>query len=162
MRKLNAWLLSILMIFTLVGCHSQETFQKPVKFYYQAIDLSFDVDSTTILPETREGKDFSSLEDMLHAYFDGPEDQKLKSPFPSGVQLIRLQRSRQTLNLTLSDDIGRLSGLALTMACSCIALTALEFADVDAVCIQAETALLNGESSITLTRENLDLLDESK
>lgn len=162
MKRIAALVLSAFLLLSLWGCQEKETFQSPVAFYYQALDLDYEIQCTAIRSETRECADYTSMAEILRAYLQGPESQDLQNPFPAGLELISMQANGSTLYLTLSDQLGTLSGLELTMACSCLAMTCLELTDVTDVDIRTESQLLDGEKSITMNRDDLGLVDEAK
>ena len=162
MRKHIACFLAAFLLLSLCGCQEKSACISPVNFYYQAAEFSYDAAGTAISPEVREGKDHTSLDDALREYLQGPESASLKSPFPGGLQLLAAEIDGVTLHLTLSDQLSQLSGLALTMACSCLALTALELAQAEQVTIQAESKLLDGEKIITMDRDSLALVDSAQ
>lgn len=162
MKRIIAFILSFLLLPTLWGCQEKETFQTPVAFYYQAGELDYHVQCTAIRSEIREGAEYTSLAETVNVYLQGPESQDLQNPFPIGLRLVSAEIRDDTLYLTLSDHLGTLSGLPLTMACSCLVMTSLELTGVTNVNIRTENQLLDGEKSITINRENLGLLDEAK
>lgn len=161
MRKLAALILLSLMLFNLAGCGKEQQYKQPISFYYKTANLSYDAVCSTITPEIREGADLQSTQDILNLYFAGPNSDSMVSPFPADLTLISCQLDEDTLYLIVSDELAALSGIDLTLACCCMTLTCLSVTDADTVCIQAETALLGGQKSITMDTDAFLLLDSS-
>lgn len=159
MKKALLLLLCAGMLLCFFGCNNQETWEKPVRFYYLGTDFSYDAQCTAIQSETREGAEFATLEDTLAAYLKGPNSGNLTSPFPAGLRLISVRQEENTLHVTVTRHLANLSGLNLTIACCCIAKTCMELTDAENITIQAEDALLGSERTITLNAENMILLD---
>lgn len=67
-----------------------------------------------------------------------PENLGLSSPFPTGVRLLSWQLEEGQLHLDLSEQYGGLSGVALTVADYCIALTLCQVEGVERVYITVE------------------------
>lgn len=160
-NKLVVLLLTVIVLIGCGGCRRTEQFEVPLSFYYLSTQLNYGADCAVITPQIREGKGFSSPEAILQLYFAGPLGEDFKTPFPAGLHLVATGQEADTLYLTVSDELSQLSGLDLTLACCCITLTCLEITDAETVCIQAETATLGGEKTITMNRDCLLLLDQS-
>ena len=160
-NKWFALLLALIILSSFTGCGRSEQYEVPLSFYYLSAQLDYGADSAAIKPQLREGKGFSSPETILQLYFAGPLGEDFKTPFPAGLRLVSTAQEADTLYLTVSDELSQLSGLDLTLACCCITLTCLDITDVESVCIQAETATLGGEKTITMNRDCLLLLDHS-
>ncbi len=163
MKKLSCIILALLLLPGLAGCsNSGDDIQDPVSFYYCKRDLDYGVDAGVISSELRDGQghrqDYAYL---LTAYLNGPESYELYSPFSRSTALKSFAIQNDTAYVQLSPSFGSLSGLDLTLACACITLTVLELADVQKVVISAANTVLDGNSQITMTRENLLLLDDS-
>lgn len=148
------------MLLFISGCISPATeYEKPVQFYYCAVESGYDVDSTAIQSETRECAASGSIEAILNTYLSGPQHEGLRSPFPAAMKLISFTQTESVASITLSEDFSSLAKLELTLACGCIAMTVLGLTDVETVNISAENALLNGQQTITMNAETLQLLD---
>lgn len=161
MRKWIAFILAAALCLGLWGCSKQSQYESPVQFYYCAQELSYTVGSAAIRHETREGAGMGSLEQVLGIYLAGPESEGLRSPFPAGVKLVEVRQEADTLYVTLSAGLARLSGLELVIACGCITMTCLSLTDAETVSIQAENALLNNQQAIVMDADSLLLLDDS-
>ena len=160
-NKWFALLLALIILSSFTGCGRSEQYEVPLSFYYLSAQLDYGADSAAIKPQLREGKGLVSTETILQLYFAGPQGENFNTPFPAGLRLVSTAQEADTLYLTVSDELSQLSGLDLTLACCCITLTCLDITDVESVCIQAETATLGGEKTITMNRDCLLLLDHS-
>ncbi len=132
--------------------------QEGTHFYYPLADLSFQPGSTCYDGEIRalDPKDWVQI---LNIYFAGPESEHLRSPFPAGLLAQQTVLEGDTVYITVSDHLATLTGLDLTMACGCLSLTAMELTGGQRVVINAEDALLDGQKSITMDKNNLLLAD---
>ena len=98
------------------------------------------VQGPAVLWETRRlPHDADVLSGLLECLLSGPVSEDLRSPFPDGVY----QRSEPVLTdgvcqVDLSERYGGLSGVDLTVADYCIALTLLQVEGVEAVSILVE------------------------
>jgi len=73
--------------------------------------------------------------DLMDRLLAGPVDQGLKSPFPQGTALrgVHVEDGRAVVDL--SSAYGALSGVGLTMADYCVALTLTQLSEVDTVSV---------------------------
>ena len=159
MKKVISLILCLFLVGCVYGCKKSITYQQPVTFYYLQRDPSYDSNSKTIQAHILEGKDLKDFQETILTYLQGPEDASLYSPFPANMLLLGYETFEQTLYLTFSDELGTLSGLELTLACCCLALTAMDLTGMDQVNISADRALLDGERSIQLSRDTILLMD---
>ena len=74
---------------------------------------------------------------LLEALLLPPEDPLLLSPFPNGTQLQELSISGKRAYVDFSANYGRLSGIDLSLADYCVALTLTQLDGVNAVTITA-------------------------
>lgn len=161
MKHAISLFLALIMLCTLFGCGKEPTYQEPLSFYYRSTDLSYDAACVSVVSETREGAGLNTTEDILALYFNGPESTSLSNPFPAGLRLVSCNLEEKTLYLTVSKELASLTGMDLTLACSCITLTCLSIVGAEEVCIQAEGAKLGGQTTITMDRDSILLLDTS-
>lgn len=152
-------LLSVLLLMSACGSPS---LKDPGNFYYKRYEQSYGAADSVIRAEQRELKDIRhDIGAVLELYFQGPLDRDLASPFPQNTTVVKWTFVDNTLLLTLSGEFAELSGIDLTIACSCIAKTVMELTPVQRINFQAENALLNGEQSISMSTRNLQLEDDS-
>ena len=83
----------------------------------------------------------------------------LRSPFPAHLRVTRYATTGSTAILTLSTELSYLNGIDLTLACVCIANTLFDLTELSRVQIFAADAQLEGQSSITLERDDVYLID---
>ena len=85
-----------------------------------------------------EGCDTQELaQKLLEALLQGTADTQYLSPFPNGTQLQELSISGKRAYVDFSANYGRLSGIELSLADYCVALTLTQLDGVNAVTITA-------------------------
>lgn len=153
-----ALILSLLITAGCQGRGDEEALVSPVRFYYKTTD-SMEANGATgyELRETagHEG-DYTWI---LNLYFEGPQSQSLTAPFQRTTDLLSVELAGTQLSLTVTESLAELTGMDLTLACSCITLTCLELPGVESVTIAAEGSTLDGKREITMSREMLLLED---
>ena len=163
MKRLTCFVLAAVAIFSLSACNqSNVDFENPVNFYYiyPTEQISFNSSEGVIGYEIREAKSFvDNLQKLLDIYLKGPESNTMQSPFPANVHIDTIELQDNVLLITLSPEFTKLTGLDLTIACACLSMTVLELVECDAVKINVFDELLDGNNSITMTRESILLLD---
>lgn len=161
MKRVLLVLLILSNTLCLCSCKmDSEKFEDPISFYYLTDPVSFEPNAGIFLPERTEAIIFhGNTAEILNRYFSGPVAQGLASPFPAGLSVVTLTRDNVKIMLTLNDAIASLTGLDLSIACTCVALTLIEYTQCQEVEIKAENMLLDGKASITISKENLYLLD---
>ena len=162
MKQFLTIFLAVLLLLPLFGCKQSDPGEDLVAFYYKARDIKYDPQFSPLEAEHHSKSDFTTWEQALKAYLAGPEDSNLVNPFPAGLTLISFQEDSGALALVLSNDLSALTGTELTIACCCIAKTCLEMTGAERISISAETELLDGERSITLDHETINLLDHTQ
>ena len=161
MKKLISLLLCAAALFSLAACDASRC-RTPGNFYYRKTDPSYGSSEGLIAPEIRELCSYEeNFPEILDGYFAGPDSRSLESPFPRDVHVVSWDLTEEMLSLNLSESFAALSGVDLSVACSCIARTFLELLPVERVCIEAESKLLNGQNAIVLTRDNMSFADDS-
>lgn len=163
MKKAICLFLCCICLLLCFGCSEEapdasEVPEGPL-FYYPTAQLAYQPGSKAIDAEARVMPAQADLAQMLNIYFLGPETAQLLSPFPSGLRIVKTTVVDKTVYITVSDHLTELTGLALTMACSCLTLTTLELTGAENVVINAQDALLDGQKSITMDKNNLLLTD---
>ena len=159
MKKLLSALLSICLIMCLFGCHQESDTPQGTPFYYCKKDPSYQEDSTALTAEYRTDALDQSFNEVMEIYLQGPQSAALYSPFPDDLRLIGVHQENGVIYLTFSRELSQLSGLSLTMACSCITLTALTLTGANQAEIRCVTGLLDGQRSIIMDKDTLLLLD---
>ena len=161
MKHWISLLLGLAFLLSAFGCTQTSPAPKlPVTFYYPAVETVYDGKAPVIHPEIRDGSGYEdNMEGLLNIYLKGPSSENLRSPFPRGVTVSRLTVTTAMVTLELNSEFARLSGIDLTMACVCIASTLFDLAPLERVQILAADSMLDGQTSITLDRNDILLLD---
>lgn len=156
-RYLSVFLLIISML-SLFAC-SRQTIDNPVTFYYMRKDFTYSASDDVVAREVRDGAHLTDIRYLLTAYLDGPEDQSLDSPYPSGTKFVNAAKSEHALIITLSNEFASLTGVKLTLACCCLAKTVMDFTGETTIQIQTESGTLDGEASIMVRPDTIVLYD---
>lgn len=82
--------------------------------------------------------DIPLVAELMGQLLDGPETLGLESPFPEGVRLLNWSMWENQVRVNLSEQYGGLSGVGLTLADYCIALTLCQVEGVEQVYITVE------------------------
>lgn len=161
MKRMIVLLLCILLLASLCACRNKNAdIKDPVSFYYCRQEVIYHVSDAVICAQIRDGADFNGdPEQMLHSYLDGPHANGYVAPFPADTKLISFQIANNNAYVILSDEFSKLTGIKLTTACSCIALTLCEYSNVDSVHISAETQQLDYKNEIVIKASDIVLLD---
>ena len=161
MKRILCILLAAVILTSICGCRNREdNIKDPVSFYYcRELDkVTYGADDSVV---AREIRDSSGMEDaeLLALYLRGPQTEGLNRTFPKGVALISFAVEDGTAVIVLSDFFSALTGIDLTLACACLVLTVNALTGTDAITVTTETTLLDGNRSISMTVEDVLLLD---
>lgn len=156
-------LLLLVCFLTGWGCASQTTAEQmrsPMKFYYKTMEENYIGGQSATGYEVREisGHESDYLW-VLTQYFEGPVSSDLTAPFQKATSILSAELSDSQLCLMVSQELGQLSQVDLTVACTCITLTCLEFPEVESVSIRAENGMLSGKSELLFNRDSFLLED---
>ena len=165
MKRSLSFILALCLLLGLYGCHRQEEpIESPVTFYYRQAEVVYGDPEGLIGPCVSEGAGYEDdLPGLLNRYLQGPENPAFINPFPGGCRVVKLTIEDRTATVTLNGLLARYREIALSVACACLSLTIMELTGTDVVCIQTNTALLDGAESITMTKESIllsGLVDE--
>ncbi len=157
MKKRGLVLFVAVVLVILWGCQQRIEPSIPesgTRFYYKTPGEKLKNDRTAIKFEERDISEFETdYAQVFETYLKGPEDSALESPFPKSVQLVSAKMIGTQLNLMLSENYADLSGVDLTLACTCITLTGLELPGVESVAIRAQSRTLNGKWEIVMNQD---------
>lgn len=161
MKQFCIALTIVALLLGMAGCKQEnDDLLEPVSFYYCNDISSKDDFEHVFVPELREGAGYSDNKPaLLSLYLKGPENEDLISPFPAGTSVISVQWSNSHVYIVLSDHMAELTGLDLSMACTCLSMTVFDLYACQAVEISAEHKLLDDQKSIVLTADTLILSD---
>ena len=155
MRRAFCLILAVCLLIS--GCSlSGERMREPVTFYYPRRVYQYGVEDGVIAAEQREAsghrKDLSYL---LALYLIGPTDESLYAPLPRGVRFLKADQQDDTVTLELTDTTQSMTEAEFTLACACLTMTCLSITDAESVTI------LSGSRTVTMSRDNLTLYDNS-
>ena len=159
MKKFCIMLAIVLLLSCVWGCQQETTEPAGIAFYYCVTDLTFGAQDSVITAEYRQNIPQDNWAQVLDLYLQGPTSDTLRSPFPAGLKTLKTTMENTTMYVTFSEKLASLSGLELTLACSCICMTCMALSGAETVVISAEDALLDGQKSITMDANTLLLLD---
>lgn len=161
MKQIISWILIAMLSLSLFGCGDPEL-RSPGTFYYSRGETAFSGTDGVLAPEQRELYGIEEdLDAILALYWEGPESRDLESPLPSDCKVPRYTLEDGVLKLHFQKDFASLNGVELTVAAGCLARTLLPLTGAKQLILTADGALLGGETSMTLTLEDLGLRDNS-
>ena len=167
MKRAIAVLLVLFMFTGLCACTQEKDIVYPIAYHYLRVpqangEIAHGSADSLIGSEVREGDGYQdNLTLLLDVYLHGPLDKDFRSPFPVGTALRSLNLQDQTAAVMISSHLATLTGVDLTVACGCLALTVMDLTGASTVIITAENALLDGKESVTMDRNNLVLIDNT-
>ena len=156
-------ILSIILISAtlfLFGCKGNvNTAQSgAVNFYYLQSSIVYNAEDGVVGSETYSAAD-ATPEELISQYFLGPTSQNLNSPFPENLKLISITQKDNEVVITVSKEMTSLSGLQLTLACSCLAKTMQSILPAERYVISSADGKLDGRTSIVITPETYLFVD---
>ena len=160
MRRRLCLLFAAILFFMLSGCRHIET-ETVYNFYYLRVEYTCGSQDSVISTEARKFPEKHEVSDLLKLYLNGPLDKTYKNPFPKNTSIIDFEHQADTVSIKLSDQIGALTGVSLSLTCACLAKTAMDLTGAETVHISADTLLLNGKNFITFDADTILLLDGS-
>lgn len=160
MKRSICCILVFSLIIFLSGCIPSNA-EESIQFYYLRSKYAYGSVDSVIAVEVRDLPENNNINELLIQYLKGPLDSSLESPFPVDTMLIQLNSNGTIIHITLSDHIGKLTGVPLSLACACLAKTAMELTGAKTVQISADTLALNGKDFITVEIDDILLMDDS-
>ncbi len=156
----------LLLVISLVlcGCSSSRTEEETVAFYYPVLEMDYSIGASYLQAEIRsKAVTGYVLTDILNLYLQGPLDRYIYSmPFQHNTKVHALAIENGVMQLTLTRGFATYTGLQLTIACACIAKTAMELTGVDSVRIKAYQSTLDGAQYIEMDRNSLLLIENAE
>lgn len=135
----NRLCLLLLPLLLLAGCRREEPARTAYELYFQEADLTYSAGDAPFRTETVYLYDAETetaprlAEALLNELLKGPADETLKSALPAGTTLLSLEINGDRALVDLSPSYESLSGVALTLADSAIALTLSQVPEVSSV-----------------------------
>lgn len=147
--------ISILLLLSLLltGCGNR--IKEPVTFYYIRASYQEDMQNIIATEERESTGHRQDLSYLMALYFMGPANDDLISPIPRGVNLLHVSMEGGVITLELTNTENTMTESQFSLACACLSLTCLDMTLADSVTI------VSGNRSVTMTAENLVLLDSS-
>ena len=141
----------------LVGCNPQTG--SNTNFYYLS-QASYDSPQGNIGHELCKDKaDPLAYNELLNSYLSGPRSNDFTNPFPAETQLISITLEQETATIVLSDHVAELTGIDLTLACTCISLTVKDMTGCANVQIRAQNKLLDNHQFISINTNSIQISD---
>lgn len=90
---------------------------------------------TVLLESLQETDAAAAVERLAEALLEGPRDEGLRSPFPTGTQLLSASVRDGHATVDLTYPYSTLSGVALTIADYCVTLTLTQLPEISSVSV---------------------------
>ena len=168
MKRYTNFILIFLVLLGFCGCRKKNTdYLEPVTFYFcndiSDTNMSSDDFHNIFVAEIHEGAGYTNnLLSFLSLYFTGPSSASLVSPFPTDTAVISYQMEEDHVCVVLSDSLASIDGLDLTIACTCLSMTVMEFTGCDSVEISLESSPLGNGDAIVMSKDMLVLSDSTQ
>lgn len=139
MKKKIGLLLLVPLLLLPAGCRREEPARTAYDLYFQEADLTYSAGESPFRTETVYLYDAETdaaprlAEALVRELLKGPADETLKSTFPAGTTLLSLEIEGDRARVDLSPSYESLSGVALTLADSAIAMTLSQVPEVSSV-----------------------------
>ena len=139
MKKQICLLLLVPLLLLPAGCRREEPARTAYDLYFQEADLTYSAGESPFRTETVYLYDAETdaaprlAEALVRELPKGPADETLKSTLPAGTTLLSLEIEGDRARVDLSPSYESLSGVALTLADSAIAMTLSQVPEVSSV-----------------------------
>ncbi|WP_295756252.1 GerMN domain-containing protein [uncultured Oscillibacter sp.] len=139
MKKQIGLLLLVPLLLLPAGCRREEPARTAYDLYFQEADLTYSAGESPFRTETVYLYDAETdaaprlAEALVRELLKGPADETLKSTLPAGTTLLSLEIEGDRARVDLSPSYESLSGVALTLADSAIAMTLSQVPEVSSV-----------------------------
>lgn len=137
MKNRLCLLLPVLLLLT--GCQREEPARTAYELYFQEADLTCSAGESPLRTETIYLYDEETntpgllAEALVCELLKGPADETLKSTLPAGTALLSLEVDGDQARVDLSSSYENLSGVALTLADSAVAMTLAQVPEISSV-----------------------------
>ena len=131
--------LALLPLLLLAGCRREDPARTAYQLYFQEADLTYAAGDSPFRTETiylydaETGPAPRLAEALINELLKGPADETLKSTLPPGTTLLALEIDGDQARVDLSPSYESLSGVALTLADSAVAMTLSQVPEVSSV-----------------------------
>lgn len=159
MKRLISLLLAALLLGAAVSCGAQEAETPEGLALYYLTDTEQSQGGDAIkaeycaleLPEEPQ----RAAEQLLTRYWQGPKDESLTSPLPTGLQLLSVTVQSGRVTVDVSGQYRTLSGVELTLADSCLTLTLTQLSGIYSVTILVRGRPLEYRAQQVLRRRDV-------
>ena len=133
----------LLILLPLTGCRREEPVRTAYQLYFQEADLTYSAGESPFRTETVYLYDAETdtaprlAAALVGELLKGPADETLRSAFPAGTTLLSLELEGDRARVDLSPSYESLSGVALTLADSALAMTLSQVPEISSVQITA-------------------------
>ena len=164
MKRWICLLLVIISLLMLYGCgNDKHEFVYPISVYYCRNEVTHHSPDGVFAKEMKEFSGFENdLQGFLNQYLNGPYSEELSSPFPAGSKILDLEPEENGILVKLSIHFSSLSGNEQTLAYACICKTIFELVDCTSIHLLIPSQNGNDDSSITMTKDQLLLIDDAQ
>ena len=131
--------LALLPLLLLAGCRREDPARTAYQLYFQEADLTYAAGDSPFRTETIYLYDAETdtaprlAEALINELLKGPADETLKSTLPPGTTLLAMEIDGDQARVDLSPSYESLSGVALTLADSAVAMTLSQVPEVSSV-----------------------------
>ena len=161
MKRVVAMVLCLIFTAALCGCKKKDAeIQVPVNYYYCKNEYSYNSDSGIFCVEIHEGVDFrANTKRMLDSYLLGPYIDGCINLLPENTRLVCCEMKDNALNLRFSEELSQLSGVRISMFCSCVTMTVADYTQIETVIFSAENSQLDNKDEIILNVADIAITD---
>ena len=164
MKKRIFCIFAILLVLSFPACANQSSYiEKPADFYYCTSSISFESEQGVIASEIRESALYQhDLTALINYYMRGPSSTNLTSPFPTGSAVLWINQNNDGIILVMNQQFSQLTGINLSLACSCLSKTVFSVLDTESITIRCRESTLDGNETITMTRDSILIQDKAR
>jgi len=160
MKRIIPALLVLSILLGLGGC-GIDSYGNQVSFYYPRAEYQYNSADSILAPEARDTDGVSIQSQLLQTYFQGPLDPAFTNPFPAGLKLVSVYTDSTAVYITVSDEMAKLSGAPLIIACASLGKTAMAMSRTSEAQIQCQSLLLDGKKTLVISDETVMYLDNT-
>lgn len=157
MKRMTLFLLCLCLL--LSACTVPVTDPGTVFYYPRSETESL---SEPFASESRDIPRYTEMTKLLALYCGGPVTSGLENTLPPDTTVLSWDLHDGKLWLNFDSSLAQLSGIELTVAAACLSKTFLERLDAHTLVLTAQGALLNGETALQLSTQDLNLQDDTQ
>ena len=160
MKRIIPAFLILSLLLGLCGCKDHSGGEE-ISYYYPRAEYQYNSADSILAPEARETNGVYVAAELLQTYFQGPLDPLFTNPFPAKLKLVSIYNDSTTVYITVSDEMAKLSGAPLIIACASLGKTAMDMTGTTEANIQCQSLLLDGKKAIVINDETVLYLDNT-